>query len=359
VYLGSDRRPSFQNLPTGERERYLRVPGSLPDRVRELAVTWTAGLVTPGEKARAIEHRLRTEYRYDLNSPSGKADDPLDDFLFESKRGHCEYYSTAMAILLRTVGVPTRNVTGFVGGSYNRFGKFYVVRHGDAHSWVEAYIDGEGWQVFDPTPTKDSAPTSSITGPWATVRDFLEATSQRWDRHIVNYDLDQQYSLFRKVTEGGPKSRLNETMKPLKIVVGGILLLVVGGFAARYLLRRRTAREVRSSESAPKSKSELFATLLYENLELALSAHGIHRSPGTPPLRHAEALASSSHPLGDDVLEITREYLAARFGHVELTERRMRELDTKIRELKAADLRPVPRRTKTSRRVDDSDQPAG
>lgn len=359
VYLGSDRRPSFQNLPTGERERYLRVPGKLPERVRELAVTWTAGLVTPGEKARAIEHRLRTEYRYDLNSPSGKADDPLDDFLFESKRGHCEYYSTAMAILLRTVGVPTRNVTGFVGGTYNRFGKFYVVRHGDAHSWVEAYIDGDGWQVFDPTPTKDSAPTSSVTGPWATTRDFLEATSQRWDRHIVNYDLDQQYSLFRKVTEGGPKSRLNETIKPLKIIVGGLLMLAVGGFAARYLLRRRIAREVRNSESAPRSKSELFATLLYENLELALSVHGIHRSPGTPPLRHAEGLASSSHPLGDDVLEITREYLAARFGHVELTEGRMRELETKIRELKGADLRPVPRRGKTTRRVDDSNQAAG
>ena len=85
----------------------------------------------------------RTGYRYDLGSPSGKSKQPLDDFLFESKRGHCEFYSTAMAVMLRAVGVPTRNVTGFIGGSYNRFGKFYAVRQGDAHSWVEVFIDDD------------------------------------------------------------------------------------------------------------------------------------------------------------------------------------------------------------------------
>ncbi len=344
VYLGKDHRPTFQELPGEERDRYLHVPASLPARVHDLAVSWTRGLVTSSDKARAVEQHLREEYRYDLNSPSGKADDPLDDFLFVSKRGHCEYYSTAMAIMLRTLGVPTRNVTGFAGGTYNRFGKFYVVRHGDAHSWVEAYIDGEGWQVFDPTPTKSAEPVSTTTGPWATVRDFIEATSQRWDRHIVNYDLDQQYSLFRKVANKTNRIPTPDGISPLKLLLSALAALFGGVWIARWWMRRRKARTPSASEGAAKSKSELFATQLYESLEQALAAHGVHRAPGTPPLRHAEALEASSHPLGGDVMEITREYLAVRFGRLELSEARMRELDTRIRELRAKDLRPPVRR---------------
>jgi transglutaminase-like putative cysteine protease len=73
-----------------------------------------------------------------------------------------------MAVMLRTLGVPTRNVTGFVGGTYNRFGKFYAVRQGDAHSWVEVFIDEAGWMTFDPTPPADAAPGASSPAPGPT-----------------------------------------------------------------------------------------------------------------------------------------------------------------------------------------------
>src|SRR5690606_646211 len=122
---------------------------------------------------------------YDLESPSGAAKNPLDHFLFESKRGHCEFYSTAMAVMPRTLGVPTRNVTGFIGGTYNRFAETYSVRQGDAHSWVEVHIDGLGWTRFDPTPPSSSAPRSEINGVLATMRDIVEAMAQRWNRHVV------------------------------------------------------------------------------------------------------------------------------------------------------------------------------
>jgi transglutaminase-like putative cysteine protease len=162
IFISNKNLPTFQKLPASERPRYLMLPAGLPPRIRTLAEDWTKGSTTADEKARAIERHLRTEYRYDLGSPSGRAKQPLDDFLFESKRGHCEFYSTAMAVMLRTVGVPTRNVTGFIGGSYNRFGKFYAVRQGDAHSWVEVYIDDYGWRTFDPTPPGDAEPKSEL-----------------------------------------------------------------------------------------------------------------------------------------------------------------------------------------------------
>src|SRR5208282_2046059 len=124
---------------------------------------------------------------------------PVDHFLFESKRGHCEFFSTAMALMLRTVGIPSRNVTGFVGGTYNRFGRYYAVRQGDAHSWVEAYLDDPtrpGWQTFDPTPTSGAQPLEDTTGAWVYLRDLVEALSQRWNRYVVGYDLRTQVRLF-------------------------------------------------------------------------------------------------------------------------------------------------------------------
>ena len=93
---------------------------------------------------------------YDFSFPkSGGKPNPVEHFLFDSKRGHCEFFSTTMALMLREIGIPSRNVTGFVGGTYNRFGRYYAVREGDAHSWVEAYLDDpiRGWVTFDPTPT--------------------------------------------------------------------------------------------------------------------------------------------------------------------------------------------------------------
>ena len=139
---------------------------------------------------------LRKGYRYDLDSPSGAARNPLDDFLFDSKRGHCEFYSTAMTVMLRTLDVPTRNVTGFVGGTFNRFSRSYVVRQGDAHSWVEVWLDRTGWTRFDPTPPSDAIPRSEISGAFAVLRDFVEALGQRWSRHVVGYDLRQQLGLY-------------------------------------------------------------------------------------------------------------------------------------------------------------------
>src|SRR5262249_22182081 len=123
VFLSRQGRLAFRSLPAAERGRYLKVPADLPPRIKKLAEQWTHGMTTALEKANAIESHLHAEYRYDLASPSGRAKQPLDDFLFESKRGHCEFYSTAMAIMLRTLDVPTRNVTGFIGGTFNRFGR--------------------------------------------------------------------------------------------------------------------------------------------------------------------------------------------------------------------------------------------
>src|SRR5690606_22123117 len=174
-------------------------PSDLSPRVRDLAGELTRGKESPLDIAKSLEKQLRTRYKYDLGSPSGGAKDPLDHFLFESKRGHCEFYSTAMAIMLRVRGVPARNVTGFVGGSWNSFGQFYAVRQGDAHSWVEAYLPERGWIRFDPTPPSNAEPQATADGLVGMMREIIEAASRSWQQNVEGYDMNKQLGLFSTI----------------------------------------------------------------------------------------------------------------------------------------------------------------
>jgi transglutaminase-like putative cysteine protease len=348
VTLADGHEPPLDALDAAARARYLALPSDLPPRVTELAEQWIGDETDPERRAKRIEAALRKGYRYDLESPSGAAKNPLDHFLFVSKRGHCEFYSTAMAVLLRTQGVPTRNVNGFIGGTFNRFGRYYAVRQGDAHSWVEVYIEGRGFVRFDPTPPSDAAPQSEITGVLAFVRDMVEAAAQRWDRNVVGYDMRQQVGLLRAVRDryGALKSKSKVASAVLATPRRTVLtLFAVAGLVAVavYLYRRR-----KKPTSPRQPPNELEARIretaeLYRALDAALAARGAPRPVGTPPLTHARGLAALGHPVADATLRLTERYLEARFGKepFSLDERRdflrqVRELARPPREQRAA-----------------------
>jgi transglutaminase-like putative cysteine protease len=333
-------------LPVEAREAYLALP-DMPPRIAALALEWTEGAGSPMAKAKAIEARLKQDYSYDLNSPSGASRDPLDHFLFESRRGHCEYFSTAMAVLLRHVGVPTRNVTGFVGGTYNRFGSYYSIRQGDAHSWVEAYIDGDGWTRFDPTPPSGAQSLMATTGLVATLRDMLEAMGKTWDRRVVRYDLQQQIWLF-----SGLRSQFMQTRRSIgsvavelgskprgSLAVGAALIVAIGGGVVAFVLwrRRRTRGEGKGAPSkqglGPEAK---LATELYQRLQKEMAVVGVPRSPGTPPLRHAQKLLEDKHPCAEAVHEVTCAYLRARFGDEPLDSAQREQLEALIRTVRTS-----------------------
>ncbi len=342
VFLSDEGQPAFTSLRESERYRYLQLP-DLPQRIGELAHTWSGEAKTPLAKARALERHLRTDFSYDLSSPSGGEDKPLDHFLFTSRRGHCEYFSTAMAVMLRTQGIPSRNVTGFVGGTYNKFGRFYAVRQGDAHSWVEAYIEGRGWITFDPTPPGAATPQSDVDGILASMRDFFEAVSQRWNRHVLGYDLQQQVSLFDQVSSTSPTlGRLTRPRSRDLLLLAGLLL---AGGSFYYLRRRRKNR----TEDAPKdghkrSREEALATSLYQQLERAMVAMGVARPATTPPLRHALNLSRDDHPHGETILSLTERYLAARFGDAGFDLSSRRDYEVSIRTMLEAHHEAQPER---------------
>lgn len=337
VFLaGADDEPSGQ-LPPAVRDRYLRLPPSLTERVRNLASRWVGAEDSPYEQAKIIESRLRTHYTYDLDSPSGAQADPLDHFLFESKRGHCEFYSTAMAVMLRSLGVPSRNATGFIGGTYNSFGNFYAVRQGDAHSWVEAYFPGHGWTRFDPTPPASAAPQSEITGLFAFLRDVIEASAQRWNHHVVGYNLRQQVDLLRSVRDRYNRLQMASEWRAVvspRRAIPLLLGLALVAIAVHRLLRRRksAAPDVKQARRMRIQNDQIID--LYKSLEAALAVRGAPRHAGTPPLAHARALAHMGHPVGAEALALTELYISVRFGGRPLPEADKKDFARRVRLLR-------------------------
>ena len=166
---------------TESAERYGRrlVPGELPAR----------------ETAQRLARALRT-FDYTLDNPSGNAANPLQDFLERTHAGHCEYFASALALMLRYRGIPARVVNGYRLGPWIPEGGYWLVTQNEAHSWVEYFDEAAGaWRVADATPAAPPAGLD-IPGIWTAVQRWVDAVRFRWDRHVVRFsDQDQMAGL--------------------------------------------------------------------------------------------------------------------------------------------------------------------
>jgi protein-glutamine gamma-glutamyltransferase len=345
VHFAQNAEPvQTTKLAEEDRRRYLTLAPGQSSALESLAQKWTQSAATPALRARALESHLKEEYAYDIASPSGAATRPVEHFLLESKRGHCEFFSTSMALLLRTLNIPSRNATGLVGGTYNRFGNYYAVREGDAHSWVEAFIESEPgvgyWTTFDPTPSTAVLPPSNVTSAWNYARDFAEAVSQRWNRNVVGYDLQQQGRVAASIN-----GRFNSIRARLGIKQGtlerltrtdAIALYVIIGTAIAAAVWHRRKRHVKSQnpnrkQQVNQQKSDVSA--LYRELEKALASQGHQRRADEAPLRHATQVAAAIPQLATCVENSVQCYLDVRFGGSELTKERTALIEQATKEV--------------------------
>ena len=193
----AELRAAVGDYPEQVAAVYLRLP-AVDSRVPKLAAQITASSKNNYDKAAAIENHLRTRYGYTLQLPRTAVSDPIANFLFERKQGHCEYFASSMAVMLRTIGIPSRVVNGFRTDEFNDLTGNYVVRAKDAHSWVEAYFPGYGWQTFDPTPAGNSGTPQG----WARLALYVDAMASFWRDWIVSYDSTHQYVLGQAAVSG-------------------------------------------------------------------------------------------------------------------------------------------------------------
>jgi protein-glutamine gamma-glutamyltransferase len=198
-----DREAREFDYAPAVRNRYLQIHQGF-ERVAELARRVTDGAVTAHEKSMAVLHHLLSDYEYSLDADTTTSIQPIDDFLFSRKTGYCEHYATAMVIMLRSIGIPARLVTGFLATEWNEFGGYYTVRQRDAHAWVEVYYPHSGWITLDPTPSASALPASSV---WDGFQRFSESLRLQWDRIFIRYSVRDQLAIIQSLREGGDSAR--------------------------------------------------------------------------------------------------------------------------------------------------------
>lgn len=213
------------NYTSDIRAFYLQLPDTFDPRIRQLAQQVVGSAQTPYAKAVAIEKYLKSKLTYTLDqTPTPGETDPLIDFLFLRQKGHCEYFASAMTIMLRSVGVAARVANGFQTGEYNSINNSYTVRQSDAHSWVEVYFpNAQTWSEFDPTPPAGPEATDiSFSGYF---NRYLDALRLFWIDWVVTYDTDRQKSLAQTAQETviGYQSKYQLWMKSYRERVSAFL----------------------------------------------------------------------------------------------------------------------------------------
>lgn len=316
----------FTTAPLGDplRQELLSLP-PLDARIPALAQKFIAGAETEVQKSRAIENHLRRDFGYTLDLLSQPVDDPLAHFLFERKKGHCEYFASAMTVMLRSIGIPARVVTGFQSGTYNPMTGWQVVRASDAHAWVEAWLEGRGWTTFDPTPPDHSG----AGGLLSKLSLFADTAEQFWQDWVMSYDFERQLSLYAKVQDTRRSLRLPQFdeittgvsnafkggAKPALIfftiaVLGG-LGYVFGPRILRWWRSRDYAGRIQRGETRPSD-----ATLLYQRMLSQLSRRGLRKPPWMTPAEFAHVLVppANAPQIGALVADATDAYNELRFG---------------------------------------------
>jgi transglutaminase-like putative cysteine protease len=316
------------NTASVDLSKYLYLP-SLDSRISSLAEEITARAPSNYDKAAALEQYLSTHFGYTLQLPRTLPRDPLANFLFERKTGHCEYFASSMAVMLRSLRIPSRIVTGFRGGEFNDLTGQYLVRASDAHSWVEAYFPGSGWVSFDPTP---AGGVPARTG-WSRLRLYADAAASFWREWIINYDINHQRALGKDAATntrrffdeallwiqqkhhallGWARRAHRQFTKFPARWLGGILGLVGILIVLLNLRRMASALRNRGLRTHPERAPREAAALWYDQMVRRMAGLGWRKSPSQTPLDFVAAIQEAT--LQKKVARFTRAYESARFG---------------------------------------------
>ena len=327
-----------------ESDSLLEVPEPAT-RLRQLTQHVTAKGESDYEKVGAIERFLKEEYTYSLDVARNPSQTPLDDFLFFQKRGYCEHFATAMALMVRTLGVPARLVSGFAGGEWNDFGQYYLVRQKDAHTWVEAFFPDMGWITFDPTPTgvRQEKAFPLVAGFFQ----YLDALRWKWNRYVINYRLRDQITMVQMahrrsihLREIGERfldavkaqyRRWSEKRSPWQKTVV-VLLAAIGAVWLVCLVLRRWSPWTRLPRRA---KPQSTRVDFYRRMIKILEAKGFTRRQGATPLEYADEVIRAGGQPFRGVLGITRLYNRHRFGKSRIAPAEMDQIRSTLRHLKS------------------------
>jgi transglutaminase-like putative cysteine protease len=321
------KRYEVRSFPAARRSRAsaeeqaaaLALPADMHPKARALAVGWRQETRDDGAiVARALEYFRRQPFVYTLRPPV-LVDDPVDQFLFDTRRGFCEHFASSFTVLMRAAGIPARIVTGYQGGELNPLGDYLIVRQRDAHAWAEVWLGDRGWVRVDPTgavsPSRielgmDAAipPTMGPAGldlpskgalweTWRRWRHGIDAIKSGWNEWVLGYGPGRQRDLLALF--GVDADNLSNLILGMFAAVGALL-----GILALWMVRRRTL------PVDPVLKA-------YRRFCDRLARIGVARRASEGPLDFAARVITLRPQLGPQVEGITAMYVALRYGEGE------------------------------------------
>lgn len=344
VNLGREQVQGPAAFPEeAEGEPSLDLHGLTPRM--EILAQRLLGQGTDRERAQKLETYLSTQLSYTTDLLGRRGVDPLENFLFETRRGHCELFASAMVILLRSQGIPARLVTGFLGAEPNPFEGYYAVRRSNAHAWVEAFLREEGqWATFDPTPAA-GLPGSEIAGLGMLARQMYDFLTFRWDRWVLTFGLQDQMDLFQRLRQGWA-TLVGLLQIPERIADGSTVVDaapgVEGSAAAQGFDLRRWAQGsvvffalilCLAVALLWRSRRSISATEGYRRLRDLLERSGLSVPPSLPPLALERSAVQRHPPLAPVLQPLVSFYLRESFAGVKLAGEERQEVRQRLGEV--------------------------
>lgn len=327
-----------QSGQLGEQRRALALPPESNARARAFAQELRAANATDGEFIQAVLAHFRNKPFFYTLSPALLGEQPVDEFLFETREGFCEHYASAFTFLMRAAGIPARVVTGYMGGEFNPYDGALTVRQYDAHAWSEVWLPDEGWVRVDPTGAV--APDRIERGSDAVLQEEeefmqddtfslmrfrnllflnelryrLEMIDLAWNRFVLNYDQDTQLDLLNRLFGALDRTLALLLMLGLGVVLTGLIV---------WLYLRVPAQAHRSQ-----------AARLYLRLCDALAKQGYERAPGETPRRYMQRVLAQSPQWREELETITGLYEHIAYRETEADPERLKQLATCVRKFR-------------------------
>jgi transglutaminase-like putative cysteine protease len=301
--------------------RYTQLPKVSP-RIHALAREVTADSVDPYDAAQRLTAWLNRELAYTRVLERPTIDDPLEDFLFVRRSGNCEYFAAALAVMLRSLQIPARVVNGFQRGEWNPYGRYFMVRLRDAHSWVEVYVDGAGWVTLDPSPRAGAE--AAAPAPPAVL--WLDSMRVSWYRYVVSFSLHDQLAVVDIVRHatwnwGATALRPADWRPGYRLAAAGAALVVALVVVVGWLRRR--------SAAAGAAMPGFYARALR-----VLARRGL--APGAGETAREFARRAPAAPWAPPLAQLTGAYERVRFGGAALAPDEAAAVDAALADLALA-----------------------
>ncbi len=314
-------------LDDKEYRRNLAAP-----EISQRVLDWLNGVVNEDNDkiAQAINlaSYFQTEFEYKLGAPDLDRVNPLEEFIFEKKEGHCERFASAVAVLLRTGGIPARVAVGYIPVEKNEIGEFYNIRAKHAHAWTEAYFEGKGWTIIDGTPYGRGIETESKT----LALTFFEWIEFIWYSKIIEFGVHEQRAFF---------TFMSTLLKPnFQSLGNGIktvfMCVVIISFILVALKLRWKIYFNRLFKPRQKTLNyDLQAVKhIYEQMLHILAKEHIYRKRFQTPNEFLQTKAITSHPFIKEIEYITRSFCNIRYGESELTEEIKDKISATVEQLR-------------------------